>query len=145
VPEDILFLEETMKTTIVSLALLGAVLSAGAASAQDDVDPGQAYYEQYCATCHGKTGMGDGPMTEMMTTSVPDLTGLAAANNGIFPMRQVIRIIDGNRTLRAHGGPMPIYGALFREERGSLSRRENMLYSRGKLLSIAYYLETLQK
>jgi hypothetical protein len=80
-----------------------------------------------------------------MTTSVPDLTVLASANDGQFPMLQVIHIIDGRTGLRSHGGPMPVYGGLFDEESPSDDGYGDVLYTRGKILSVVYYLESLQK
>ena len=130
------------KTT--SLALVGALLAAGAALAQD-AEHGKDYYTQYCATCHGAGGAGDGPLTEMITASVPDLTALSANNDGVFPMLNVIHVIDGRTGVRAHGGPMPVYGALFKSESGTDSPYADVLYVRGKVLSIAYYLEEIQK
>jgi len=47
-----------------ALAAAAAALSPAAASATDDAStplPGQALYEQYCVTCHGAEGKGDGP------------------------------------------------------------------------------------
>ena len=79
-----------------------------------------------------------------MTVKVPDLTQLAAGNGGKFPMLEVIHVIDGRTGLRGHGGPMPTYGALFDEEAGSEGPLGSILYTRGKILSIAYYLEGLQ-
>lgn len=122
----------------------GALLAGSMALAQD-ADIGAATYAQYCATCHGMDATGGGPLTEIMTTSVPDLTGLAAANDGAFPMLDVIHIIDGRTGLRSHGGPMPVYGALFDDEAHSGTDYGDVLYTRGKVLSVAYYLESLQK
>ena len=133
-----------MKPKIARLVLVGAVLAAGAAMAQD-AEHGERYYSQYCATCHGAQARGDGPLTEVITASVPDLTKLAERNDGTFPMLHVIHVIDGRTGMRAHGGPMPVYGALFLEESGSDSPYADVLYSRGKVLSIAYYLENLQQ
>lgn len=33
---------------------------------REDVDQGQALYEQHCATCHGESGRGDGPAGEQL-------------------------------------------------------------------------------
>ncbi|WGW02702.1 c-type cytochrome [Tropicibacter oceani] len=133
-----------MTNSIAGLTLAAAVLAAGAGYAQDPAH-GETYYSQYCATCHGQSGKGDGPLTQMMTSVVPDLTQLSANNDGAFPMLEVIHIIDGRTGLRSHGGPMPVYGALFTEESGSDSAYGDVLYSRGKVLSIAYYLENIQE
>ncbi|KUF08846.1 hypothetical protein AVJ23_20655 [Pseudoponticoccus marisrubri] len=126
------------------LCVAALSLTAHAASAQN-AEYGEELYQQFCATCHGASGEGDGPLTQMMTTSVPDLTGLAEANDGAFPMLNVLHIIDGRDDLRAHGGPMPVYGALFSETSEVNSAYADVLYRRGRILSLAYYLESLQK
>lgn len=133
-----------MKQTVLFSVFASAVLSASVGLAQD-ADIGAATFGQYCATCHGMDATGGGPLTEIMTSSVPDLTGLAAANDGVFPMLEVIHVIDGRTGLRSHGGPMPVYGALFDVEAHSGTDYGNVLYTRGKILSVAYYLESLQK
>ncbi len=132
-----------MKVVPFALAAVAASTFASVAVA-DDADVGEKAYTQFCATCHGVSGAGDGPMTQMMTTGVPDLTGLTDRNDGAFPMLQVIHIIDGRSGMRAHGGPMPIYGALFDAEFEDSNTYGSVLYTRGKVLSLAYYLESIQ-
>ena len=133
-----------MIRSVFSAVFGGTLLVVSQALAQD-VDVGKMTYQQYCATCHGAEGAGGGPLTEYITANVPDLTTLSASNDGVFPMLDVIHVIDGRTGLRAHGGPMPVYGALFDEESHSESQYGDILYTRGKLLSIAYYLESIQK
>lgn len=121
---------------------------AGAAFAQGP-DIGQELYGQYCATCHGEDGAGVGPLTELMLDKPTDLTTLSQNNpqaEGEFPMLRVLHIIDGRTGLRGHGGPMPTYGDIFTAD--AVSSRENygaVLETRGRILSLALYLETLQK
>jgi Cytochrome c553 len=129
---------------LLALTALSLAVTGQAAIAQD-TDVGQQAYMQFCATCHGANGMGDGPLTEMMTANVTDLTTLAANNDGAFPMLEVIHVIDGRTGLRAHGGPMPVYGALFDAESAAADTYGAVLYTRGKVLSLAYYLESIQK
>lgn len=82
-------------------------------------------------------------MTEIMRAEVPDLTQLSALNGGVFPMLEVIHIIDGRTGLRGHGGPMPVYGALF-DQTLTAGGYAAPLETRGIILSIAYYIEALQ-
>lgn len=104
---------------------------------------GKAVFTQYCATCHGVSGTGGGPLTEMITAKVPDLTQISARNDGNFPMLEIIHIIDGRTGLRGHGGPMPVYGAVFASE--SFDQEfGSVIYTRAKILSLAYYLESIQ-
>jgi len=39
----------------------------------DDVKQGHALYLQYCSSCHGLTGEGDGPMARILTTPPANL------------------------------------------------------------------------
>ena len=41
---------------------------------EDSIERGQNFYRQYCVTCHGKSGKGDGPFAERLITEPPDLT-----------------------------------------------------------------------
>lgn len=126
---------------------LAASLAAPAMAQSPDV--GKEIYDQYCATCHGADGTGGGPLTEIMLDKPTDLTRMAADNPaepGSFPMLKVIHIIDGRTGLRAHGGPMPTYGDIFMTE--EVADREKVgavLETRGRILSLAMYLESLQQ
>jgi mono/diheme cytochrome c family protein len=106
-------------------------------------------YEQYCATCHGIDGTGEGPLTELMLEKPTDLTMLAennAAAPGEFPMLRILHIIDGRTGVRAHGGPMPTYGDIFTaEDINTMGHFSAVLETRGRILSIALYLESIQK
>lgn len=131
-----------MPTKSVLLALCcTSVLTAGAALAQD-ADIGAGLYADYCAACHGATGKGDGDMANVMTIPSPDLTALAAGNGGVFPMLRVIHVIDGRTGVRAHGGAMPIFGRSFARDGDGYG---GVLESRGRILSLAMYLESIQK
>ena len=88
---------------------LAAILLAGTASAQDALR-GMDVFANHCATCHGVSAMGDGPMASVLAVAPADLTGLAAANGGVFPMARVVRRVDGSGEILAHGGPMPLWG-----------------------------------
>ena len=118
------------------------------ATAQE-VGVGASLYHQYCATCHGEDGAGAGPLTEIMLEKPADLRLLAKnnpANAGEFPMLQVIHVIDGRTGLRAHGGSMPTYGEVFTAEVvGEMEQVGAVLETRGRILSLAMYLESIQQ
>jgi len=126
-------------------AAIFAALSLLAGAAHAD-DAGKAEYISACAACHGESGVGDGPLAELMTVPVPNLTTLAQANDGVFPMLDVIHVIDGRTGVRGHGYPMPVWGARFKgevvEEMGEYGAE---MVVRGRVLSIAYYLESIQQ
>lgn len=128
------------KTTIMAAA---CAMALGGAAFADEI--GKADFQQYCATCHGLDATGGGDLTQLMTVKVPDLTQIAAANEGVFPMLDVIHVIDGRTGVRAHGGPMPVYGSVFSAEAADHGTFTAALAARGRVLSIAYYLEGLQE
>lgn len=78
---------------------------------------GAALYRRHCASCHGISGKGDGPVTDSLTVAPSDLTTLARRANGRFDESAVMMVIDG-RLLVAQHGPreMPVWGAVFAQE-----------------------------
>jgi len=46
---------------------------------------GQETFLKYCASCHGKTGTGDGPAAFVLKTPPPDLTTLSKRHEDKFP------------------------------------------------------------
>ena len=66
------------KTTIMAAA---CAMALGGAAFADEI--GKADFQQYCATCHGLDATGGGDLTQLMTVKVPDLTQIAAANEGV--------------------------------------------------------------
>lgn len=127
----------------------GLVLSVPAMSLAQDASVGAALFNQYCATCHGTDARGEGPLTEIMLEKPSDLRKLAAnnpANAGEFPMLRVIHVIDGRTGLRAHGGSMPTYGQVFMAEtEDEMEQMGAVLETRGRILSLAIYLESIQE
>lgn len=128
---------------ILIIAAFGFV--AGAAPAQD-ANIGKTLFDDYCAACHGAGAKGDGDMANLMTIPAPNLTLLAKNNDGEFPMLNVIHIIDGRTGVRAHGSPMPVFGTAFAStEPGPANPYGSVLEVRGRVLSLAMYMESLQK
>lgn len=119
-----------------------AVAWTGGAVAQDI---GRMEYMEACAACHGMDGKGDGPLAELMTVEVPDVTTLAAENDGTFPMHDVITVIDGRSGIRGHGYPMPVWGTRFATEAGDIGAMGRELAVRGRVLSLAMYLQSIQQ
>jgi len=127
------------------MGIIGAIsaLSMSGAAVADDL--GKQLFMDNCASCHGESGMGQGPLAKLMTVEVPSLTDLSARNDGKFPMLNVIHSIDGRQGTRGHGYPMPVWG-----DRFSRDVKDSGLYGgeaiiRGRILSIAYYLESIQQ
>mgnify|MGYP001477236874 CR=1 FL=1 len=111
----------------------------------DDHQIGEELYMRYCASCHGETGGGGGDMQHFLNIHMPNLRTMAERNDGEFPLLQTIHIIDGRTGLRAHGGPMPLWGAAFMDESVEhIGFYGSVLETRGRVLSLALYLESLQ-
>jgi len=77
-------------------------------------------YRAYCASCHGKTGKGDGPVAPELKETVPDLTAITEAHGGEFPEARIREIIMDDGMIASHGGrEMPVWGPIFHQaERG---------------------------
>ena len=131
---------------ILSTALAAVLATTPMAGAEEAPDPGETAFLEHCAGCHGAGAAGDGPIAALLTVEVPDLTVLAAENGGAFPMLEVVHVIDGRSTRAGHGGPMPVFGALLKGEGGVLDGPGGTpVITRGIILSLAYYLEGLQR
>jgi len=78
---------------------------------------GAALYRVHCASCHGETGEGNGPVAASLSPPPADLTRLAERNAGEFPESEVLGTIDGRYEVGAHGPrDMPVWGAVFLEQ-----------------------------
>lgn len=80
-------------------------------AAEQSVPTGAQLYQRYCASCHGMSGVGNGPSASIFKRPPPDLTQMALRNGGTFPMELVTRAIAGSNLLSAHGSrDMPVWG-----------------------------------
>ena len=133
---------------LVNTLIAGALVGFVAAPAALADDAGQVEYMNSCASCHGADGKGEGPVTSSLSFVAPPLTGLAAANDGVFPMLDVIHIVDGRTGVRGHGteAGMPVWGAVYKDPiAGEIGTYGAEAAVRGRILSLAYYLESIQE
>jgi mono/diheme cytochrome c family protein len=91
------------------------------AAAESFVDySGRDLYMRFCASCHGATGVGDGPVGQGLAVMVPDLTGIASRSGGRLDQAKLREIIDGRSVVVAHGTRMmPVWGYEFWVEQGA--------------------------
>jgi mono/diheme cytochrome c family protein len=100
---------------------------------------GAQLFTAHCASCHGETGRGNGPLVSQLRRKPPDLTKFTARNGGVFPAEAVRRIVDG-REVPAHGDPaMPIWGNVFSRTAGSEEA------ARERVQAIVDYLASIQE
>lgn len=53
---------------------------------------GRQEFMTYCASCHGESGMGNGPVAEYLSVVPPNLREMAARNDGEFPYLDVFML-----------------------------------------------------
>lgn len=76
---------------------------------------GSVSFDLYCASCHGRSGHGDGPTAAALKTKPADLTLLARGNRGVFPRERVLAFVEGSERAVSHGSPdMPVWGPTLR-------------------------------
>jgi mono/diheme cytochrome c family protein len=130
------------------LVLLGCGIASSQTSPQVKKSPvketspasGKEMYLQYCASCHGKDGKGNGPAAPALKVAPANLATLSARNNGAFPEIKVSRIIDGSDDLAAHGSrDMPTWGQVFHQMEGGGAATEKL-----RVANLTAYLKSLQ-
>ncbi|MBS0535396.1 MAG: cytochrome c [Proteobacteria bacterium] len=95
---------------IVAMSMAAALAGATRADADEPAN-GEAQYKAHCAACHGESGAGDGPAAPALRSPPPDLRALSVRNDGVFPEKVLETVIDGRKTVRAHGSfEMPVWG-----------------------------------
>ena len=130
--------------------IMAATATVSAAIAADKpVDVGKFEYEGACASCHGLTGKGNGPVAMQMSIRTPDLTGLAKANNGVFPFDRVFQVIDGRQEVKAHGPrDMPVWGRAFNRQSSAFFENypphDSESAARSRILALTEYLYRIQ-
>ena len=126
--------------TVCLVGLAGAALVAGGQTTQSF--SGRDEFHVFCASCHGDSAKGDGPVASSLRKKPVDLTQLALKNNGAFPTETVFKTIDGRTPVSGHGGPdMPVWGDVFAQSRESAGA-EGVKARVGSLVS---YQESIQE
>ena len=131
-----------MKPTVLLSAILASFLGIQSVAADS---PGEREYFVACSGCHGESAKGDGPLAELLKIGTPDLTGLAARNGGEFPFEYTLLMIDRRILLDAHGSEMPVWGDRYQATAISQPGETAEMIARGRLLSLVYYLESIQE
>ncbi|MGP6086794.1 c-type cytochrome [Antarctobacter jejuensis] len=129
-----------------NLMALAASLAGMATAAFSEDDAGRYEYMVACAGCHGESGLGDGPLAGLLNIETPNLTTLAAEKgDGTFPFEYVVWMVDGRKIIRAHGSAMPIWGERYLTSATSERGESADMVAKGRILSLVYYLESIQQ
>ena len=135
---------------LVSFLPVSFLLISGACWAQTSVALGRADFRDNCASCHGMTGKGDGPMRSSLVKPPAELTTIAQRNAGAFPQALMAEVIDGRRSGDAgpHGSrEMPVWGQVFKKRamtRPGDSARTAEWSAQDRIISLLKYLEDIQ-
>ncbi|HZD32155.1 MAG TPA: cytochrome c [Candidatus Angelobacter sp.] len=109
-------------------------------AAYTDPSSGKEMYAQYCASCHGMDGKGDGPAAAALKMPTTNLTMLATKNGGTFPAAHVAAVIQGDSMTPAHGSKdMPVWGPIFRSMSGHSQAQVQL-----RIRNLTNYLESIQ-
>ena len=134
----------------IQATLIGAVLAVTFAGPTVADDVGQREFDNHCASCHGMTGVGNGPYAGIINTQVPDITALQKNNNGVFPYDRVYEVIDGRQNFAAHGPrDMPIWGNEYNAKAADyysdyIREYNAQGFVRGRILALINYIYSLQ-
>jgi mono/diheme cytochrome c family protein len=103
-------------------------------------------FDKYCAGCHGPGGKGNGTEGYVMPpTPMPDLTQLAKRNGGVFPLGQVVDVIDGRKNIPSHARiQMPFWGVVMQKEGKEFTPESDAEVQR-RITALAKYIESLQE
>ena len=109
---------------------------------------GKRDFINYCSSCHGPEGKGDGTLAEFLTLAIPDITKLTKLNAGIFPEERVVEVIDGRADVKVHGmRDMPVWGDWFNAEAISpdTDRDTRELIVKDRIQSLVGYIKSIQE
>jgi len=135
-------LRKILGISICSLGLMLMLFSVpslnASASQKDKNERGRKLYMQYCASCHGIDGKGSGPAAASLKGNLPDLTMIPKVD-GKFPALRVEHAISGDKEVIAHGSKeMPVWGTVFRTQRGASSAKLDVY-------ALMKYIESIQQ
>ena len=100
---------------------------------------GAVLFRNYCTSCHGTGGEGNGPAADALKVSMPNLT-LLTKHAGKFPRQRIRNILEGTESPVSHGSEkMPVWGPVFHE----IDADQDLGHVR--IDNVVTYIESLQK
>jgi hypothetical protein len=128
-----------MRHILIVLSLLSMASSLDAESA------GGSLYQEHCLQCHGPDGRGDGVAAADLATAPADLTRIAARRDGVWPMLEVMAIIDGYSRNTLPRADMPVFEEFLDNEMVEFDSGNGItVLVPTKLVEIATFLLALQ-
>jgi mono/diheme cytochrome c family protein len=134
----------TLGGVLLSATLVWSATSAGPPQQRpprEDYSSGAYLYRAFCATCHGETGKGDGPVADIADRRPADLTVLRRSNGGTYPRDRVLRVLENAEPIPGHDPPaMPNWRNVLKTTEGGDER-----VIRTRLEALADHVATLQQ
>lgn len=141
-----------MKNIIRSASLIVTMLTSLSVLAQGQEDFGKREFDANCASCHGLSGKGDGPMQSVLNVKPADLTLIAKKNNGVFPVARIQNVIDGRMAVNSHGPrDMPVWGDDYSAKAGKAWPNHMdvpynpEIFVRSRIMALVDYIARLQE
>jgi mono/diheme cytochrome c family protein len=123
-------------------------MSVCAQARNEKVDFGKREFDSNCASCHGVSGKGNGPLSNLLKKSPPDLSLLAKNNGGVLPLARLYEVIDV-AGVASHGTrDMPVWGAEYRVRAGEHYGEvpyDPEVYVRARILALLDYMNRFQE
>jgi mono/diheme cytochrome c family protein len=133
-------------STMAGFVLLLAPTIALAASQADheDVARGRSDYLRLCASCHGVTGDGRGPVASVLRRPPADLRHLGERYGVPLQADRVAAFIDGRADVAAHGPrDMPVWGERFSDVQVDGKTAQEV--ARERIAALIAYLNSIQE
>jgi mono/diheme cytochrome c family protein len=124
-----------------------ALLSGAAWAQPGKIDAGKQEFDSNCAVCHASDGKGNGPFSQYLRTTPPDLTTLAKRNGGVLPVKRLTETIEGTNVPSHTVRDMPIWGSAYRIQAGEYYvdvPYDPTVYVSSRILALVDYIDRLQ-
>ncbi len=134
------FLTSLATALAVSIGYAQSNTSTPAKVNKTDPTNGKQMFVNYCASCHGVNGKGNGPAAAALKIPPADLTLLSKSNNGKFPETHVVAVLQFGPAIPPHGSAeMPIWGPILgRMEKANPDAKQI------RISNLVQYLKTIQ-
>jgi mono/diheme cytochrome c family protein len=108
---------------------------------------GKVTYRIYCSNCHGEAGRGDGNLAELLSVRPADLTAIARNNDGVFPTKLIVQLVDGRETVAGHGlKEMPVWGDAFQKSlQPSWTEESDDDRAKRKIVEVVAFVQSIQE
>ncbi|MFK7837950.1 MAG: cytochrome c [Sulfitobacter sp.] len=122
-----------------------SLLVACAPVSMPEPDEGAAFFAANCTSCHGAGGRGDGSASAGLQPKPTDLTQLAKANGGTFPVARALSYIYGDPEGGHLARVMPQFGGAMADDLVPLEVDGVLTPTPRALAGVLAYLESIQE